>query len=281
MFIFGVLSGFSSAICYSVRFAFVKKLSHFPNLHLNLFYRLASLPFIFLIIFFADHHLFDFQPSFLITFAFVLLFQFFFNYLQIRVLQKQPLSTVESLGFLDILFSTLIGIFYFHDRLSLIQMSVISIFILSFLYLYFNEHHRQKISLDIILYYLLVSVMGLLGKQTILLSSPITYVTFTTVGLVLGYLSLLSLRRQPFFIPLNNPDLFKVGVTGLLATLSFVFVGISYQYLPLGLVSVISSSKIFLSLFLSRHTFGETNLKPKIVVSFATFSCLPLLFLVK
>lgn len=279
MVFLGLASAFSSTVLYSLRFALIKKLATVPKLQLNLYYRLAATPFLLILIAFSSPLVIS-SPILLLYLLF-LFFQLWFSRLQTSIYHTQPLSTVESLSFLEVIFSSVLGVIFLKDRLGLNHFVVIGF---NSALLYYLYHSNQKTSstsfpFSILIYYFITSIIGLFNKYLILHSSPLTLVTLTSFGLIIGYLLVLCYYRRPLIIPLPKHSLLSIITIGFFAISAFFLVSVAYQHLPLGVVAIISSTKSLFSLFLSRQTFGETNLFPKLAVSIASILVMPLLFI--
>ena len=115
MFLIGLLSTMGGAIFYSLRYSFVKDLGKHTvsKIQTNLFYRIVSFPIVALVVFLLRENLVPVKTEFAFWFLIALLINVVYGYFTVHVFQKHKFSSVESVGFLNILFSTLFGLIIF------------------------------------------------------------------------------------------------------------------------------------------------------------------------
>ncbi len=282
--LFGLLITFAATIIYSIRFSFVKDLAVFkiPKSQVNLFYRIFSLPIIIAIVLILKENVLHVQPQFIVWFFISLSINIVFALYQVHAFQKHKFSSIESLSFTGIVFSTLLGVIVFGEKLLLNQIIGIALTLVAFFILAVAERKEIKVNkthfLEMLFYYLFGAITDLGNKQSIQLSSPLTYVFYLTLGTIIVY----------FFLGLKEKNLYKLNdikankllvLIGVCAALSFIGISFGYKYLPLGVLATVLSSETFISLWISHKKYNEKDLGIKIFASIVAFIGLLILFI--
>lgn len=270
MSVIGLLLTLLAAVAYSLRYSFIKDLGkhEVSNLSVNFWYRVFGLPLI-VIYLFISHTSILFSPQFWFWFGVSLLINFGFNLYQVHAFQKHPFSSVESLSFLGIFFTTIFGFFFFGETLGSREIIGIVTISIAFILLAITEYKKEnnQALLQIALYYLFVAFIDIVNKQTILVSSPALYVFALTVGTIISSLLIAIIGKQKIY-GLGNPKANRLlGYVGLFFAISFIAISYGYKLLPVGLVATIVSLKVFISLWLSKKKYQEDNLLPKYIAS--------------
>lgn len=271
MSIAGALITLFAGLFYSLRFSYVKDLGkfHLSKISINFYYRLISLPIIIGILLLSGEKLLDIKSNFLLWFSVALFVNTAFGLYQVYSFQKHDFSSIESLSFLEIFFTSVTGLILFNEVLTSTQMLGIGIIIVAFLLLlFFGSKGKSKWSIiEIIFYYSFTSVLNLVNKQAINTSSPLLYIFYLTFGLTIIFL-ILSVRDFRFMYKLDIKQANKLLIIiGIIAAVTFICVSYGYKLLPVGIVSALISLKVFISLWLSYRKYGEKNLLSKIMAS--------------
>ena len=240
MSILGTILTILASIGYTFRYSFVKDLNVYnvSKESVNLFYRITSFPFILLIAFIFNTDLLQVSGAFLVWFLATLVVNTFFGIYQVHVYQKHNFSSVEGLAFLEILFTTLSGMFIFNEILVGKQLIGVGIIIAAFILLTAFELKGKKPGfnyVEIILYYLFVTAINLFNKQAIILSSPFVYAAYLTFGLIVVNFLIVMFKRDKLYKLENKSANKLLMLVGLMAAISFVSINFGYKLLPAGL----------------------------------------------
>jgi len=276
----GLLITLFSTLAYTLKFSYLKDLKDLPisKSSLNMFYRLASLPFIILFFFILKERLVISNNNFWIWGMLALTINVLLSLAQTYIFQKHQFSSVESFSFMEIVFTTLAGYLFLGEVLLPKQIIGIIIILCASIFVYWKEHKLGHflINLEIAAYYLIPAVACLFNKIAIRLSSPIIFSLFITIGLIISFLILSKNKAYK----INNIKINKLIIfIGLLTAFSLIGISYGFKLLPIGIVSTILTLKVFFSLWLARKKYGEKNLGYKIFSSALAFIGVIILFL--
>ena len=180
MYLFGSIITLITGLFYSLRYSLVKDLRDFKisKLQINFYYRLFSLPVLVVLAFILRNQLFSILPDFLLWLIIATVVNVFWGLYQVYIYQKSSFSSTESLQFLNIVFSTLAGVIIFGEIISFSKIAGISLTVIAFLILLFKDIKDKKqnfLKFQIVIYYLLTTLVDIVNKKAISLSSPIIY----------------------------------------------------------------------------------------------------------
>ncbi len=284
MILLGLVLSLAASAIYSLRYSFIKDLGKHavPNTQVNFLYRAISFPFILLVIFVLQTDLFEFGDNFLVSFAVALTLNVGYGLYAVYLFQKHRFSSVESLKFLNIIFSAILGTIFFKEILRPNEIAGIGIIVGAFCILALSERKVLKKNtipfFEIIFYYFFGSLIDLANKQAINESSPMSYTVYLTAGLIIVNLLLAVKGKHQYKFEDKKANLLLVLV-GVCAAFSFIGMSFGYKLLPLGVVTSIIAANTFLSLWISHKKYEEDDLKGKLVASVVAFIGILILFL--
>jgi drug/metabolite transporter (DMT)-like permease len=284
MYILGITLSFVTAFLYSLRYSFIKDLkSHsVSNLQINFYYRLFSLPVLFILAYFIKQRIFSFQADFIIWLLISLAVNVIWSLYSVYIYQKSPFSSIESLQFLNIVFGTIFGAILFNEILSFSKMLGIFITVLALFILMFNElkdKKQVKLNIAILGYYFITAVVDSANKQAIAKSSPIIFSISVTILLLIVYFFLIKFRKDTININAKSVPMKILILIGLISGLSALSLSYVYKLLPLGVAVTLVSSRVFFSLWLSKKKYQEKNIVSKIISSGIALAGMAIMFI--
>jgi len=272
MYLFGSIITLITGLFYSLRYSLVKDLRDFKisKLQINFYYRLFSLPVLVVLAFILRNQLFSILPDFLLWLIIATVVNVFWGLYQVYIYQKSSFSSTESLQFLNIVFSTLAGVIIFGEIISFSKIAGISLTVIAFLILLFKDIKDKKqnfLKFQIVIYYLLTTLVDIVNKKAISLSSPIIYSISATVLLALAYLIFAKAKGQKIDRLDNGKMRNLLLLSGFLSGITVLGISYAYKLLPLGVAITLLSSRVFFSMWLSKAKYKEANILPNIIAS--------------
>lgn len=281
----GYLITLGASFLNSFRFSYFKDLGkhELSSTQINFFYRLLSLPLIVAIMLLLGENPLIVKSGFFSRYLAAIIINTFYLLYQVKIYQKHRFSTVESMNFMGIVFSLMAGFVFLGEILTFKQYIGVGIILVAFVLLTFSE--RRDISqdrspiLEILFYYLVGTFTNLMNKQVVQASGPGVYTFYMTVGLIiLTYI--LAVRNKQRFYDFKNIEVnLLLVVVAIFAALTFVGIGFGYKLLPLGVVSMLISTKVFISLWISHQKYQEGDLYFKLLASIVAFIGTAVLFI--
>lgn len=283
MLLLGALLGFIGATAYSIRNSQTKDFAKLKisKSSFNFYIRLFSLPIIYLSYLIANENMFDVKQGFIYILIVTILVMTITIYYQTHIFQTQKFSTVESLAFLNVIFTTIGGIIVFNEILGLKQYIGIAIIVVAYIELFIRKRSALdfKCILAIVALYVLYATMDILNKAGINLSGPLTFGLLTTIGSTL-IIFIGTLRGKNKLYLFNNRQINKyLFFTILTTSLAYIALSYGYKLLPVGILATILSLKTFISIFISHKIYKETELKHYIKCTIIAFIGVILIFL--
>lgn len=272
----GYLVTIASTMLYTVRFSLVKDLkSHkISGNHINFFSRVICLPFLILFLAFTSESLFNFKPGFAIWMVITLIVSATYNVFLVRIFQENDFSLVMVLEPFKIVFSVLLGLIFLGEVLTANQIVGMLVVSMALLYLVIKD---SKVSLkninvfEILIFHASTAVLALVNKKAILVSSPLIFTIYLTVGLIFIHFFLDFRHGKKLYNFAEKKTNIILVQLGILTALSFYTINLGLAYLPIAVVSTISTTKVFMSLWISHKKYKESEYQLKLLVSLVAF----------
>lgn len=279
----GSLLGFIGALTYSLRNSYTKDLAAFniSKNSINFYSRLFCIPLILIATLFTEVNWYNFKDGFIFYTTIAIVIISVAIYYQVYIFQTQNFATVESLYFLNVIFTTLGGIIFFNEILSTKQYIGIAIVCIAYIELYIRKKHDLKLSdlAKIVGLFLIYSATDLANKAAIIRTDPIVFTLVTLVAItIIAFISAVISKQEIY--KLNDPKANKILIImAIISAISYIAINFGYKLLPVGILSTILSTKTFMSLFLSYKKYNMKDLKYYIKCSIIAFIGVILIFI--
>lgn len=274
--IFGYIVTIASTIFYTLRFSLVKDLkSHkITGNHINFISRVISLPFLFIFLAYSTESLSSVKAGFGFWLFIALIASAAFNIFLVRVFQNNEFSLVMALEPFKIVSSVLLGFIFLGEVLTANQVVGMLVVSAALVYLVIKD---SKISfkninvIEILIYHFATSIIALLNKKVVLFSTPLVFTIYLTIGLVFIHFFLDFKKGFNIYNFKEKSTNWVLLQLGLLTAVSFYAVNLGLLYLPIAVVSTISTTKVFMSLWISHKKYKESEYKSKLIASVIAF----------
>lgn len=273
MFYSGVLLVAITTLLYPLRNSFSRDLSYLgiSRYQISFYTRLFTIPLIAILIMVSNVNILVTDLQFYLWLSVALLVSFLFEIHNLHCYKKYKFSWMANLSFLGILFSVFSSMLIFGEKFSFTQLMGITMAMsaIGLLLLFGNDKKGILSSMpDIVLVNLLSTAANTTAAKTILMSSPLVYVFYVSIGLVAINL-FISLKTDKMEYRLQDKNAnWIILLLSAFSALSFLGNSYGLKTLPLGIASTVAVSVFtFSSLWLSHHKYKEGNFRQNIFAS--------------